>query len=210
MHALRRRALLLALVLVAAAPSAAVARRGSLSLTGAPAKGSDEALVTVILFFNFRCYYGNYVMTAFSQMQQQYPGTFRLYFKHHSINKYNRAALLAAEAAMAAHAQGKFWDMAEILFRNRYNLSRKKLKSYAEEIGLKLAPYKKAMSKGMYRARIRAEVKQSKAFLGGSTSCPTVWVNGKKMAGYISTWRLKSMLGKAAREVAGIRIRPLL
>jgi protein-disulfide isomerase len=186
------------------------ASRPVLKLSGAPAKGSEEALVTVILFHNFRCSYGNYVFNAFHDMQRDHPGTFRLYFKHHAINRYKRTALLAAQAAMAAHAQFKFWDMAEILFRNRNNINSKNLETYAQEIGMKLKPYKAAMRKGTYRSRVEQEVTQSKRFLKGSTKCPVVWINGKQMSGYISTWRLKSMLRKAAREVRGIRIRPLL
>ncbi len=184
--------------------------RSTLNLSQSPAKGSEEALVTIILFFNFRCYYGNYVFNAFHDMQREFPGTFRLYFKHHAINRYNKTALLAGQATMAAFAQGKFWEMAEILFRNRYRINTKNLETYAQEVGMKLKPYKKAMRKAVYRSRVETEVKQSKKFLGGTTSCPVVWVNGKKMSGYISSWRLKNMLRKAAREVRGIRIRPLL
>lgn len=182
----------------------------TLSLGQAPTAGSEEALVTIILFYNFRCYYGNYVWDTYQEMAREFPGVFRLYFKHHAINKYNKMALLAAQASVAAQAQGKFWELAEILFRNRNNISHKNLENYAQEIGLKMGPYKAAMNKASYRTRIEAEVAESKAFLAGSTSCPTVWINGEKMQGYISTWRLKAVLRKAAREVQGIRIRPLL
>lgn len=202
---------LAALVLVTSSAEARKpSRRGSLNLSQAPAKGSEEALVTIILFFNFRCSYGNYVFNAFHDMQREFPGMFRLYFKHHAINRYNRTALLAAQAAMAAHAQGKFWDMAEILFRNRYKIKIKNLETYAQEIGMKIKPFKKAMRKATYRSRVEREVAQTKKFLRGSTSCPVVWINGKQMSGYIYSSRLKKMLRDAAREVRGIRIRPLL
>jgi protein-disulfide isomerase len=184
--------------------------RSALNLTTAPALGSEEALVTIILFYNFRCSYGNYVFNGFQAVQREFPGMFRLYFKHHAINRYNRKGLLAGQAAMAAHAQGKFWDMAEILFRNRYKLSPKNLETYAQELGLKLKPFKKAMRKATYEARVKREVVGSKKFLRGSTSCPVVWVNGKQMSGYVSAYRLKRMLRAAALEVRGIRIRPLL
>lgn len=206
-------ALMVFIALVAVTSDAAARKskqRASLNLSGAPAKGSEEALVTIVLFYNFRCSYGNYVFNAFHDMQREFPGTFRLYFRHHAINRYNRSALLAAQASMAAHAQGKFWDMAEILFRNRYNINSKKLQTYAQEIGMKVKPFNNAMRKTIYRSRVEREVAQSKKFLRGSTSCPVVWINGKQMSGYISTHRLKNMLRNAAREVRGIRIRPLL
>lgn len=205
---------LMVLMALVQVPRDATARkpnaRGSLQLSQAPAKGSEEALVTIILFYNFRCSYGNYVFDAFHAMQREFPGMFRLYFKHHAINRYNRTALLAAQAAMAAHAQGKFWDMAEILFRNRYNINNKNLETYAQEIGMKDKPFKAAMRKAVYRSRVEQEVIESKKFLQGSTSCPVVWINGKKMSGYVYSYRLKRMLRAAAQEVRGIRIRPLL
>jgi len=203
----------LALVLVLGTTDAAARKpiqRSSLNLATSPALGSEEALVTIILFYNFRCSYGNYVFDAFQTIGREFPGTFRLYFKHHAINRYNSKALVAAQAAMAAHAQGKFWDLAEILFRNRYKLSTKHLETYIQEIGMKVKPYKKAMSRAIYKSRVQREVAQSKKFLGGTTSCPVVWINGKRMSGYVSAWRLKRMLRTAAREVRGIRIRPLL
>lgn len=198
------------LVLLGGHAQARTPGRVSLNLAHAPAKGSTEALVTIILFFNFRCYYGNYVLNAFNDIRREFPGVFRLYFKHHSINRYNQTALLAGQATMAAQAQGKFWEMAEILFRSRYNINAKNLETYAREIGMKVKPYKAAMRKGTYRTRLNREVAQSKRFLKGSNSCPTVWINGKMMSGYISSYRLKSMLRAAAQEVRGIRIRPLL
>ena len=53
----------------------------------------------------------------------------------------------AAEAAEAARAQGKFWEMHDKLFANQQNLDRPNLDKYAQEIGLNMAKFKEAMDK---------------------------------------------------------------
>lgn len=181
----------------------------TLSLRDAPALGPENALVTVILFTNFRCSYGNYIWDGFRAMQQENPGLYRLHFVHHRIGRYDRTAVQAGEAALAAHAQGRFWDLAQILFRYRHGINAKKLEEYATEIGLKLPAYRAAIAKGTYRRRIKQEVADSARFLKNTRSCPTVWVNGRTLTGYISTYKLKNELRRAAREVQGIRARPM-
>ncbi len=194
---------------VAASRGSAPGHVSLLHLRDAPAVGSEDALVTVLLFTNFRCSYGNYIWDAFRKMQQEKPGLYRMYFVHHRISRYDRTALQASEAAMAAHAQGRFWEMADILFRYRYGINVKKLEEYATEIGLKMPAYRAAMVKGTYRPLIRRDVKEARRFLAGNQACPTVWVNGHVYRGYISTWKFQMALRKAAREVQGIRARPL-
>jgi protein-disulfide isomerase len=181
----------------------------SLDLRGVPALGPEGALVTVLLFTNFRCSYGNYIWDAFSGMQREHPGLFRLYLLQHRISRHNRRARVAAEAALAAQAQGRFWGLAEILFHNRHGISAKRLEQHAIELGLNLKAYRAAMAKGTHRKRVWQQVARSKRFLEGKTRCPVVWINGRLLEGYISKWKLRNALSRAAREVRGIQARPL-
>jgi protein-disulfide isomerase len=181
----------------------------SLDLGNVPALGAEGALVTVLLFTNFRCSYGNYIWDAFTDKRREKPGVFRLYFLQHRVRRHNRRARLAAEAALVAKAQGRFWEMAGILFHNRHGLTAKRLAQHAVEIGLDLKAYRDALAKGTYRQEIQRQVAQSRRFLKNTSRCPVVWINGRLLKGYISKWKLKRALDKAAREVQGIQARPL-
>ena len=180
-----------------------------LDLRGVPALGPEGALVTVLLFTNFRCSYGNYIWDAFSAMQREHPGLFRLYLLQHRISRHNRRARVAAEAALAAQAQGRFWALAQILFHNRTGISAKRLEQHAIELGLDLEAYRAAMAKGTHRKRVWQQVARSKRFLKGKTRCPVMWINGRLLEGYISKGKLRNALSRAAREVRGIQARPL-
>jgi protein-disulfide isomerase len=87
----------------------------------------------------------------------------------------------AAEAAMAANAQGKFWQMHDKLFENNQALDRPSLDKYAQEIGLDMAKYKKAMDGHLYKSQIDADSKAGNAV--GANGTPAFFINGQSVSG---------------------------
>jgi hypothetical protein len=77
-----------------------------------------------------------------AQIHQEYPGDVRLVYRHFPLVDIHDKAQLAAEAAEAAGAQGKFWEMHELLYEKYTtwadlpSADRKLLYRYAEQIGL--------------------------------------------------------------------------
>ena len=71
----------------------------------------------------------------------------RVVFRHNPL-PFHANAPLAAEAAVAAEAQGKFWEMHDKLFANQQNLKRPDLEKYAQEIGLDVGKFKAALDSG--------------------------------------------------------------
>ena len=71
---------------------------------------------------------------------EKYPKDVRIAFRHQPLPFHNHA-MEAAEAAMAANAQGKFWPMHDKLFANQQALDRASLEKYAGEIGLNVAKF---------------------------------------------------------------------
>ena len=87
----------------------------------------------------------------------------------------------AAEAAMAANAQGKFWQMNEKLFANQQALDRPSLDKYAQEIGLNMAKYKIAMDQHLYKQQIEDDSKAGTAV--GASGTPAFFINGQSLTG---------------------------
>jgi protein-disulfide isomerase len=86
-------------------------------------------------------------------------------------------AHLAAEASLAAHAQGKFWAYHDILFGNPQAHDRAALERYAREAGLDTARFRKALDRHTFAADVDADVE-----LGRNLSVravPTMFANGK-------------------------------
>ena len=87
----------------------------------------------------------------------------------------------AAEAAMAANAQGKFWQMHDNLFENNTALDRPSLEKYAQELGLDMAKFKADLDAQKYKASIEADTKEGTAV--GVNGTPAVFINGRKING---------------------------
>lgn len=101
-------------------------------------------------------------------------------FKHFPLN-FHKSAKLAAEAAMAAHAQGKFWEYQEILFQNQKALERVDLEKYAQQIGLDMTKFRSDLDNKKYEARVEQDIKLGNTVGVGGT--PTIFVNGRLLNG---------------------------
>ena len=91
---------------------------------------------------------------------------------------FHKNAQKAAEAALAAHAQGRFWDMNDIMFENMKALEVDKLEKYAEQIGLDVAKFKADLSSDKYAAQVKAEMAEGQS--AGVRGTPSVFINGRR------------------------------
>ena len=91
---------------------------------------------------------------------------------------FHKNAQKAAEAALAAHAQGRFWDMNDIMFENMKALEVPKLEKYAEQIGLDMTKFKADLSSGKYAAQVKGEMAEGKG--AGVRGTPSVFINGRR------------------------------
>jgi protein-disulfide isomerase len=83
---------------------------------------------------------------------------------------------MAAEAAEAAAAQGKFWPMHDMLFQNQAHLKDKDLYRYAAELGLDMARYTAEMDDHIYLQKVREHVEGARRSHIRAT--PTFFVDG--------------------------------
>ena len=82
---------------------------------------------------------------------------------------------------MAAHAQGKFWEMHDKLFGNQQALERADLEKYAQEIGLNVAKFKQALDQGLYKDRVAKD--SAEGTKAGANGTPTFFINGYRLVG---------------------------
>jgi protein-disulfide isomerase len=101
-------------------------------------------------------------------------------FKHFPLGNHDKAQL-AAEASMAAHAQGKFWEYHDILFQNQKALERYQLESYAQRLSLDMAKFKASLDEGVYTERVKEDMAVCQK--AGVRGTPTIFVNGRKYEG---------------------------
>jgi protein-disulfide isomerase len=114
------------------------------------------------------------------QIEDNYKGKVKIAFKQLPLPFHDKAHL-AAEAALAANEQGKFWPYHDKLFENQQALDRPSLEKYAQDLGLNVAKFKSALDSGKYKAQVDAEAKEAAGV--GATGTPTFFVNGNRVVG---------------------------
>jgi protein-disulfide isomerase len=149
-------------------------------LGNAPVRGPKNAPITVVLFSDFQCPFCSRVEPVLVELEKAYPGKVRVAWKNFPLSFHNNAKP-AAEAALAANEQGKFWQMHEILFKNQQALSAADLEKYAKEIGLDMGKYKAAMDSHKFAAWVDNDMKQGASL--GVEGTPAAFVNGQLVSG---------------------------
>jgi protein-disulfide isomerase len=139
-------------------------------------EGSQHARVTLIEYGDFECPSCKVAATTPKLLLERFPNKVRFIFRHFPLQEAHPHALLAAEAAEAAAAQGKFWQMHDILFQNQAHLKDKDLYRYATELGLDLARYTAEMDDHIYLQRVREHVEGARRSHIRAT--PTFFVDG--------------------------------
>ena len=118
-------------------------------------QGSEHAPVTLIEYGDFECPSCRVAVQTPKLLLDRFPNRVRFIFRHFPIVEAHPHALLAAEAAEAAGAQGKFWAMHDVLFANQMHMKEADLRRYAGEVGLDLARYVAEMDDHIYLQRVR-------------------------------------------------------
>jgi protein-disulfide isomerase len=147
-----------------------------------PSVGPVGAPVQIVEFSDFQCPFCSRVVPTMEKVLEKYRGKVRITWRNYPL-PFHQNAGPAAEAALAAHEQGKFWEMYDKLFKNQGSLDRPSFEKYAQEIGLDMGKFKAALDSGKYKAAVQADVTYANSLPGGGMGTPTFFINGHKIAG---------------------------
>lgn len=146
-----------------------------------PAYGPNPAKVVVVLLSDFQCPVCRRITDATHQIAEEFPGEVRLEFLQLPLAMHQHSED-AAVAALAAHRQGKFWEMHDLLFANQGALDGDSLAGYAKQAGLDVARYQKDIADPALRKRVRTEAALGNSL--GANATPAFLVNGKLSVGW--------------------------
>lgn len=142
--------------------------------------GPDDALVTVVVWSDFQCPYCARQAPVTAHLREKYGKDVRIIYRHLAMG-FHADAALAAEAAVAAAEQGKFWAFHDQVFGDFGHLSRADLERFAQAIGLDMATFKAALDSRRYRDAVIAEGAAAEAL--GVDGTPTLFINGAPVIG---------------------------
>jgi Na+/H+ antiporter NhaA len=166
-------------------------------------RGSEEAPVTLVEYGDFECPYCGQAEPVLRELLAEFGEELRFVFRHLPLADVHPRAPLAAEAAEAAAAQGRFWEMHDLLFQHQDALTARDLVGYAEELGLDVDRFREDLRRRAYAPRIAEDV--AGADVSGVAGTPTFFVNERRHHGSYDEASLSAAVRRAwARSRAPI------
>ena len=160
--------------------------------------GPADAKVTVVEFADFQCPACASFYPVMKQAKEKYSDqSVSFVFRHYPLPQHEHAQL-AAEAAEAAHAQGKFWEYHDILFENQPEFEKDQLIEYAEQIGLNMEEFNTALDSRTYRDVVLADLADGRAI--GVPGTPSIYINGVKYTGSFSLSAFEVAINEALEQ----------
>lgn len=159
--------------------------------------GPATAPVTLVEYGDYESFYCGEAYLIVKDIKRWLGNELRFVFRNFPITNSHTNAQLAAEAAEAAGAQGKFWEMHDYLFKHQKALDYDHIARYAQILGLNTERFNREMSEHRYEARVREDFVNG--FKGGVSGTPTFFINGVR---YDDSWDLSALL--EAVELASI------
>jgi len=161
------------------------------NLESVPHKGPEDAPVRVIEFADFQCPHCRKASEMMKELLEEYDGKVVHYFKHFPLSGHGKARV-AARAAWAAHQQGKFWPMHDLIFEHQRSLTEAKFDQFARRLGLNFQKFKKDMHSDEAKAMVKRDRQGAKN--AGIKGTPAIFVNGREYMGQVTKQGVKEMI----------------
>jgi protein-disulfide isomerase len=153
--------------------------RKQVAATG-PARGPENAPVTIVEFSDFQCPFCSRAVKTVDEVVAAYPDKVRLVFRQFPLD-FHKQAQKAAEAALCANDQGKFWEYHDKLFANQQALEVPQLKEYAQQMGLDVARFNDCLDSIKKAEVVKADMEAGQKV--GVTGTPASFINGILLSG---------------------------
>jgi len=164
-------------------------------------RGPKEAQVLLVEYGDYECPHCRQVNDIRRELRARLGDKYRYIYRHFPITSTH--AQIAAEAAEAASAQGRFWEMHNLLFKHQGELSKSQILQYAAEINLDLERFERDLNDGVYADRVREDFESGME--SGVHGTPTFFINGNR---YDGPWDLESLMAEIQKPL-GVQVRVL-
>ncbi len=167
-------------------------------------RGPDDAPVTLVEYGDFECSYCGQAEGVIRELLASHGDDVRYVWRHLPLNDVHPSAQLAAEASEAAAAQGKFWDMYDILLGHQSELAARDLARYATELELDVERFRDELRRREYASRISEDV--ASADESGVSGTPTFFINGRRHYGVYDIGALTDAVRAAKTRASRLAI----
>jgi len=163
-------------------------------------KRSLDAPVVLVEYGDYECPHCQEVYPILHELKERMGNRVAYVYRHFPVSRQHPNAQLAAEAAEAASAQGKFWEMHHRLFTHQNELGFDDLLRHARAIGLDTDVFRRELEEHTYADRVREDFMSG--VRSGVNGTPTFYINGTR---YDGAWDFESLL-EAIEKPLGVQI----
>ncbi len=143
--------------------------------------GPPNARLVMVEYGDFQCPHCGRAHPIVKQIIASFGDELTFAFRHFPLAKIHRQARLAAQAAEAAGAQGKFWQMHDLLFEHQDQLEAEDLARYAAELELDVRRFGEELTAGVYAHRVQEDF--ASGIRSGVNGTPTFFIHNKRFNG---------------------------
>jgi protein-disulfide isomerase len=144
-------------------------------------RGSPTASVTLVEYGDYECPFCGAAHPVVKQLLQVLGDDLLFAYRHFPLSQIHAHAALAAEAAEAAGAQRRFWEMHDLLFENQDRLEPPSLLGYAKTLGLDLDRFVRELDSHVHAPRVREDF--ISGVRSGVNGTPTFFIDGVRYNG---------------------------
>jgi protein-disulfide isomerase len=144
-------------------------------------RGPADAPATLVEYGDYECTYCGLAHPIVEEVQRRLGRQLRFAFRHFPLAEIHPHAQPAAEAAEAAGAQGRFWEMHDLLYKNQQALDDADLLRYAHALELDLTRFVSELADRTWETRVREDFMSG--VRSGVNGTPTFFVNGVRHDG---------------------------
>ena len=159
-------------------------------------QGSADAAVTLLEYGDYECPYCGAAYPIVKEVQSRMGDRLRFVFRNFPITTSHPHAEQAAEAAEGAAAQGRFWQMHDLLYENQRRLDDPALRTYAETLGLDVEQFDRELTEHVHAARVREDFMSG--VRSGVNGTPGFYINGVRHDDSYDAETLLAALERAA------------
>jgi Na+/H+ antiporter NhaA len=167
-------------------------------------RGAEDAPVTLVEYGDYQCPYCGQAEIVVRELLDSFGDELRYVWRHLPLVDVHPSAQRAAEAAEAAAAQGRFWDMHDRLLTHQDELSPRDLREHAQALGLDVERFVEDLRTREHAERVADDVHSADA--SGVSGTPTFFVNGQRHQGAYDSDTLSRAVRAARTRAAAVAL----
>jgi protein-disulfide isomerase len=160
--------------------------------------GDPEAKVLIMEYGDYESSDTAKIHDVILHLLETYKGKIKYNFRHFPMTRIHQRSFKAAEAAIGAGQEGKFWEMHNILLQHQRTLGTISLKGYARDAGVTGKHFLEDLMNSKYGWYVRDD--QAQAVEAGVIEVPAIFINGERFEGKPTFQNLSASVEQALKS----------